>query len=194
MTTGAAAIPRAVLDSNVIYSRVLHELMGRAALGGRLLDLIWSDELLDEAKRVLREHKGLDAEIAETWVGHLPAAFPSGRVDPALLPAGVVLSSLTKDPDDEFVCALALAGGAQLLFTFDRGYLRAPLARHGVAVVSPDTWLSAAAAEDPELFEQLLHEQAAVWGGGRPVSELIDAFERARVPVFAAQMRALLGR
>lgn len=31
---------RAVLDVDVIYSRVLHELLGRAATDARLLDLI----------------------------------------------------------------------------------------------------------------------------------------------------------
>jgi hypothetical protein len=45
--------PRAVLDADVIFSRVLYELLGRLALQQRLLTLIWSDELLAEAKRVL---------------------------------------------------------------------------------------------------------------------------------------------
>lgn len=36
-------IPAAVLDSDVIFSRVLHELMGRLALA-RFYRLIWSDE------------------------------------------------------------------------------------------------------------------------------------------------------
>ena len=47
--------PRAVLDSDVILSRVLHDLMGRLAMRMRLFDLVWSDELLDEAKRKLVE-------------------------------------------------------------------------------------------------------------------------------------------
>jgi hypothetical protein len=44
-----ARLPRAVLDTDVIYSRVLHELIGRLAYQERLLTLIWSDELLNEA-------------------------------------------------------------------------------------------------------------------------------------------------
>jgi hypothetical protein len=35
--------PRAVLDADIIFSRVLHELMGRIAAELRLLDLFWSD-------------------------------------------------------------------------------------------------------------------------------------------------------
>jgi len=45
--------PRAVLDSDVVFSRVLHDLLGRHATGPRLLTLIWSDELLAEARSAL---------------------------------------------------------------------------------------------------------------------------------------------
>jgi hypothetical protein len=38
--------PKAVLDTNVVFSRVLHELFGRAATTGELLELIWSEELV----------------------------------------------------------------------------------------------------------------------------------------------------
>jgi hypothetical protein len=47
--------PRAVLDSDVIFSRVLYELFGRAAATAGLLTLLWSDELLAEAK--VRAHR-----------------------------------------------------------------------------------------------------------------------------------------
>jgi hypothetical protein len=88
---------RAVLDSNVIFSRVLHELFGRLALEGRLLDLVWSEELLVEASTALQERKGLDATVAERWIGHLRRAFPDGRTDPALLPVALDLATLTVD-------------------------------------------------------------------------------------------------
>jgi predicted nucleic acid-binding protein len=45
--------PRVVLDSDIIFSRVLHELTGRVAKRMRVLDLVWSDELLNEAKKKL---------------------------------------------------------------------------------------------------------------------------------------------
>jgi predicted nucleic acid-binding protein len=186
------ALPRAVLDSNVIYSRVLYELMGRLAHDARLFDLIWSDALIAEAKRVLIESKRLDASVAERWVGYLRTAFPACQVDHTALPAEVDLSALTSDPDDEFVCALAIAGRARLLFTFDRGYLRAALGAFGVEVHNPDAWLSDAVDHEPGVFTTVVPRQAASWGGGRPVDELLEAFERANVPVFASKVRALL--
>ncbi|MBB4663934.1 PIN domain-containing protein [Conexibacter arvalis] len=113
--------PRAVLDSDVIFSRVLYQLLGRLALQQRLLTLIWSEELLAEADRVLTERKPLPAAVAAQWVGYLREAFPHERVDVGTARADVDLRSLTSDSDDEHICALAVAGDADLLLTFDRG-------------------------------------------------------------------------
>ncbi len=45
----------------------------------RLLDLVWSKALLDEAERKLIERKGLEAHVAERWVGYLCENFPGGQ-------------------------------------------------------------------------------------------------------------------
>jgi predicted nucleic acid-binding protein len=116
--------PRAILDSDIIFSRVLHDLMGRVAADLRMLDLVWSDQLLAEVKRSLMQRKGLAPDVAQRWVDYLPHNFPAGRtsIDEALKSSE--LASLTRDPDDRHVCALAVASGAVYLFTHDRGYLR----------------------------------------------------------------------
>ena len=112
------SLPRAVLDADIIFSRVLHELMGRLAGSVRLFDLIWSEELLDEVKSSLIERKGLSVEVAEAWVGHMRREFPDGSVDLSAVPDDLDLTSLTRDLDDVHVCALAIAGNADYLFTF----------------------------------------------------------------------------
>jgi predicted nucleic acid-binding protein len=188
----ARGLPRAVLDSNVIFSRVVHELFGRLAGGERLLDLLWSDELLDEAARVLRERKLLSEPVAARWVGYLSDAFPEGRVDPSGLPSDVELATLTRDHGDEHVCALAVAGHADLLITFDRGYLAAALERFGVRVVDPDAWLSRAIEAEPPAFRRAIEAQAAAWERRRPGDELIAAFARAQLPEFARKASALV--
>jgi predicted nucleic acid-binding protein len=114
---------RAVLDADIIYSRVLHELMGRVADDLRLLDLVWSDGLLAEARRSLAEKKGLTEKVAARWVDYLPRNFPDGRTDVVGVGDGDV-ETLTDDPDDHHVCALAIASRASYLFTHDRGYPR----------------------------------------------------------------------
>jgi predicted nucleic acid-binding protein len=186
------SLPRAVLDADVIYSRVLHELIGRLATGARFFDLIWSEELLAEAESSLIEGKGLSAEAAAAWVGHVRREFPEGRVDLAALPADLDLAALTEDPDDRHVCALAIAGDADLLFSFDRGYLKEPLRRHGVEVPDLDTFLVERCEEEPLACSRVVEAQADAWGGGRPLEELLAAFGRANVPRFAAALRGAL--
>lgn len=171
----------------------MHELMGRVAKGLELLDLVWSEELLAEAKRSLAEKKGLSEDAAARWAGYLPQNFPDGETDLSGAATGVELSALTDDPDDHHVCRLAIASGAAYLFTHDRGYLRAALQGHGVEVTAPDSFLTVAFDESPEGFLDLLERQAADWAGGRPVSELLAAIERAGAKRFAGKARAAFG-
>ncbi len=185
--------PRAVLDSDIIFSRVLHELMGRVAKRLGLLDLVWSEELLAEAKRSLVGKKGLSEKAAGRWIGYLPQNFPDGEQDLARAAPSVDLSGLTDDPDDHHVCRLAIASGAVYLFTHDRGYLRPALQGHGVEVTAPDLFLAAAFDGSSEGFLDLLERQAADWAGGRPVEELLAALERAGAGGFAEKVRGGLG-
>jgi predicted nucleic acid-binding protein len=182
--------PLAVLDTDVIFSRVLYELLGRLALQQRLLTLVWSDELLGEAERVLTARKALPVAVAARWVSYLREAFPQKRVDPDALEADVDLGSLTSDPDDEHGCALALAGGAELLLTFDHGYQRAALEAFGITVLDPDTYLTGLLAEEPDAVLTSVSSTARAWGGGRPVGELVDALARAGAEQFAEHLRA----
>ncbi len=185
--------PRAVLDSDIVFSRVLHELMGRVARRLELLDLVWSKELLAEARGSLIEKKGLSEDAAARWVGYLPQNFPDGEADLSGAATSVELSALTDDPDDHHVCRLAIASGAAYLFTHDRGYLRAALYGHGIEVTAPDAFLAAAFDEAPEGFLDLLERQAADWAGGQPIDELLAAIERAGAGNFADKARAALG-
>lgn|GEM_PF-3208481 len=181
--------PRAVLDTDIIYSRVLHELMGRVASRLRLLDLFWSEELLAEARKSLVETKGLADGIAQRWVDYLPQNFPAGRteVDEAL--GAIDFSSLTSDPGDHHVCALAIAAKADYLFTHDRGYLRDGLREHGIEVAAPDVFLHLAFESQPQGVIDLVELQAATWAGGLPVADLLAALERAGAPVLASDIR-----
>jgi predicted nucleic acid-binding protein len=183
--------PRAVLDSDVIFSRVLHDLFGRLATGPRLFTLIWSDELLAEARSALMRRKPVSAEVADRWVGYLSSSFPAERVDlhDRDLPAAM---SATTDPDDAHVCSLAITGHAELLITADRGYLSDGLQPHGVTVTTPDSILTSTLDQHDAAVLEVLDAQAAAWAGGRPVEELLDAIERANAATFAARARELL--
>jgi predicted nucleic acid-binding protein len=185
-------VSRAVLDADILFSRVLHDLFGRLALSLELFDLLWSDELLAEARRKLIEEKALSAEAAERWVGYLADSFPAGRVEIADAPAGLDSAELTADPDDHHVCMLAMAGHADYLITRDQGYSPDGLGEHGVEVVAPDDLLCRVFDDQPQAVLDVLELQAGEWGGGRPVAALLEAFERAGAADFAGRARAEL--
>jgi predicted nucleic acid-binding protein len=188
----AARLPRAVLDTDVIYSRVLHELIGRLAHQERLLTLVWSEELLDEAKRILLERKPVPEEAAERWVDYMRQAFPDQRIDINHLPGDLDLNTLTTDPGDHHICALAIAGHADLLLTFDHGYVNESFAEQGIRVLTPDAFLDTTLQENPDAIMGAIQSQAVVWGGGRHVAELLDAIQRAGATAFASNARRLI--
>lgn len=187
-----SAAPRAVLDSDIIFSRVLHELMGRLGTDLRLLDLVWSAQLLAEAKRSLIERKHLTDDAAERWVEYLPLNFPEGKTEIAGVLADDKILQLSSDPGDHHVCALAIAARADHLFTHDRGYLRDRLAQHHVEVIPPQQFLLSALADNPRGVIEVLELQAGTWAGGRSIEELLDAISRAGAPEFAAHATGLL--
>ena len=182
--------PRAVLDADIIYSRVLHDLVGRAALRLRLLDLFWSEELLAEARASLEQKKLPPPEAPRRWVDYLPQNFPNGRIHIGGSPVVPDLASLSTDPADADVCTLAIAANADYLFTHDRGYLRDGLARYNVHVIAPDEFLAPAFITDPQGMLAVIELQAASWAGGRPIKDLLDALERAGAPMLAGKARA----
>jgi predicted nucleic acid-binding protein len=184
--------PRAVIDADIIYSRVLHDLMGRAARRLELLELVWSRELLAEAEQALTQRKGLAADAAQRWVDYLPKNFADGETNIEETLRTAELHALTTDPDDRHVCALAIASGANYLFTHDRGYLTDGLAKHGVEVTRPDPFLAAAFESQPQAMLDLLQLQASLWAGGKPIAELLDALERAGAVTVAEMARSSL--
>ncbi len=184
--------PRAVLDTDIIYSRVLHELIGRLAYQERLLTLIWSDELLKEAERILVERKQVPEHAAKRWVDYMRQAFPDQRVEIEHLPAELDLTTLTTDTGDHHICALAVAGHAELLLTFDHGYVSESLAEHGIRVLTPDAFLDTTLQENPDAIIGAIQSQAEVWGGGRPIDELLDAIQRAGATMFASNIRRVI--
>jgi predicted nucleic acid-binding protein len=184
--------PRAVVDADIIFSRVLHELMGRVADDMGLLDLVWSRELLAEAKQALMQRKGLDDDAAQRWVDYLSEHFPGGETDITHTLRSTELDALSRDPGDRHVCALAIASDAAYLFTHDRGYLADGLASRGVEVTDPDSFLTPVLEDQPQALLELLEMQASTWAGGRPIADLLDALERAGAITLAERARSLL--
>jgi len=128
----------------------------RVAARLELLQLVWSRELLSEAKQTLMQRKGLSADTAQRWVDYLTANFPEGETDITQALKSAQRSPLTSDPDDLHVCALAIASGSKYLFTHDRGYLHDRLSRHGIEVTDPDPFLASLEDQPEAMLERLM--------------------------------------
>jgi hypothetical protein len=121
-----------------------------------------------------------------------PTELPIGYTNLDDVPASVDLASLTTDPADRHVCALAVVADADYLFTHDRGYLGEGLRRFGVEVLAPDEFLAPAFDADIRGMLDILELQASIWAGGRPIEELLAAIERAGAPSLVDKARRSL--
>ncbi len=129
---------KAVLDACVIYPPVLRDLLVGVAARG-LYQPLWSDRILREWTRATAK-LGPDALAeAEVKASHLCAAFPRAmiREQPAI-EARLALP----DPDDVHVLAVAIAGHADCIVTFNAAdFPRHLLSEEGLDRRDPDGFL-----------------------------------------------------
>ena len=71
----SAKIQRVFVDTNILYPVVLADLVLSSAEYG-LFDLVYSDDLIAELSRVLRDIKGLPASNVDVFVRHVTTTFP----------------------------------------------------------------------------------------------------------------------
>jgi putative PIN family toxin of toxin-antitoxin system len=110
---------RIVIDTNVLISGLLrpetppHQLL--ALWRARRFTLLCCDEQLDEITRVTRYEK-LRARLDTALVGRLVNELRTvaARVE------RLVITEVTRDPYDDYLLAMAAAGGADILITGDK--------------------------------------------------------------------------
>lgn len=155
---------RAVLDACVLYPTVLREiLLGVAARG--LYEPLWSDRILREWTRAA-DKIGPGAMLqAEGEAVLARAAFPRATLrEQPNIEARVTLP----DPNDEHVLAVAIAGHADAIVTFNaQDFPRPVLAEFGLQRRDPDGFLW-------ELWSRNPAEVAAVVEGVRATAERLS--------------------
>jgi putative PIN family toxin of toxin-antitoxin system len=113
---------RLVIDTNVMVSALFLE----ASLPGHLIelwrdgrfDLLMSDEQLDELMRVTRYPK-----IRERLTPALAGRLINELRDLAVMVRNFPMVSVSPDPNDNFLLAVAAAGAADFLITGDKAHL-----------------------------------------------------------------------
>lgn len=167
---------KALLDANVLYPTVLREILIAVARAG-LYTPLWSDRILEEwARATVKLGPGAE-EIARGEIAVLKAEFPGASVSPR---PGIEARLHLPDPADEHVLAAAIAGGADVIVTFNaQDFPRQVLAEEGVARKDPDQFLR-------ELWEKSPQAVAAAAEGVRATAERLSGEPQ--------PMRALLKR
>ena len=175
----------AVLDANVLFPMVLRDTLLRAAASG-CFRLHWSSRILDEVMRNLIDEYGMPEAKVAALRKLMEEAFPDAAVDgwEALEP------KMRNRPEDRHVAAAAASIGAGVVVTFNiRDFVELPL---GIAVMTPDRFLSELVAARPTELMAALEVQAATYR--RPPMSVTELIQRLATvaPMFAAQASALV--
>lgn len=141
------AKPVVLLDANIFPAVWLLDIM--LTLDERqVIDAVWSERILKEARHALVERRGRTPEQADRLLSFITPMNPThcvygwSRLESTLeLP----------DPDDRHVLAAALVADADYIVTYNlRDFPEAGLERYAVKAVHPDEFLSLALTYDQE--------------------------------------------
>ncbi len=179
---------KAVLDACVIFPTVLRELLVGAAQAG-LYEPLWSERILREWLRATAKLGPLAEAQAAVEAASMRAAFPRAtlREQP-----GIEARLLLPDPNDVHVLAVAIAGHADAIITFNAvDFPRHVLAEEGLARRDPDGFLWELWSFHPEVMTDLAERIRA------EAERLSDApvtlralLKRSKLPKFAKALAA----
>jgi predicted nucleic acid-binding protein len=176
-----------VLDASVLYPLSIADALMRLA-ERELFDLYWSDGILQELERVMRE-KGASREQAAHRVGAMRRTFESAMVSTEAI--AQLIPAMTNDEGDRHVLAAAVACGADAVVTANlRHFSPESCEPHGVDAIHPDDFLVTLFDLDPTAVQRVVIDQAAALR--RPPTsrdELIRMLENAGAPQFAGRLR-----
>ncbi len=134
----------ALLDTSVLYPALLRDVLLSLAHGdgsgmAGTYRPLWSQDILDELGRNLREKAGLDAERTARLVGEMSREFPDALVEhyEPLVPA------MPCHWKDRHVMAAAVRGGASTIVTHNlTDFPPDDLVKFDLEAQHPDTFLS----------------------------------------------------
>ncbi|MFC3984200.1 MULTISPECIES: PIN domain-containing protein [Streptosporangium] len=180
---------RVFVDTNVLFPFSLMDLM-LALTEDAVHTLVRSDHLPAEWERVIVRERQRSAPAATRISAAIQEFFADGRI-----PEDDYKHLLDRmegpDPDDCHHMAAAVAGRVRVLVTWNLAdFPEAFLARYGVAVADPDTYLCSLPNRSPREVTEVLRRMAE--GKRRPpmtVLDIVDALERAGVKLFARSVR-----
>jgi predicted nucleic acid-binding protein len=175
-----------VLDTCTLYPFSLCDILLRLA-ERELYDVYWSERILEELERNLRESR-LTEEQAARRVGAIREAFPA-----AMVPNEAIASlepAMTNHEKDRHVLAATVASPAEAVVTFNLGdFSEESRDPHHIDLIHPDEFLVSLYELDPNVVRGAIEAQsAALKNPPISVSELVGMLAQAGVPEFAKQL------
>lgn len=191
----------ALLDANVLYSKVLSDYFVHAQFG-RLIAVKWSSAILEEMIRNKKDKASKQFSDPEELRPRLDAAeglrnyirreYPRAIVEPGPEHFVPFAHLSVPDPDDRHVVAAAVAARANYLCTNNTPDFPDPVMDHlGIQRVTPDQLLHGLAADKP--VEMLrAHQRTIAWTPGATHRKTLDTLRRAQAPNTADRIEKLL--
>lgn len=172
---------RLVLDACVLYPTVLREILAGVAAAG-LYEPLWSERILEEwARATVKIGPGAEV-IARGEIALMTTAFPRAMVRAQ---PDIEARLLLPDVNDRHVLAVAIAGHADAILTFNAvDFPRHILADEGVQRRDPDGFL----------WELWSHHPEAVAAAVREVHAKAERISGRSLPLRALLKRVQLPR
>ena len=142
-----------LLDACVLFPTVLREILQGAGAAG-LFEPLWSERILGEwTSSAKKLGPGMDV-VAEGEAALFRAAFPRGHIRPQ---TAIENRLVLPDEDDLHVLAVAIAGHADAIVTFNASdFPRHMLAAEGIERRDPDGFLWELYSKHPEKMGAVL--------------------------------------
>lgn len=174
----------------MLYPASLRDALLRFA-DAEFYDVLWSDQILDEAERNLIADGRINAQGARRLRTKMDEAFDGACVDVAAI-AGLE-PAMTNDPKDRHVLAAAVASQAQAVITTNlKDFPETASLPYGIEILHPDEFLMVLYGLDSELAVTIISSQAAdLRNPPKTVLEVLNALT-VSVPKFAAAIRSRL--
>ena len=154
-----------------------------------IIEILWSDYLLEEVERVLVDDKRLAQHAARYFCDCIRETFPDGRIARDSY-EHLIETRTGPDPADHEHSAAASASGADVLLSADRrGYPErdtSPARRR-----HPDDYLTEVLVEFPDQVIAILHDMAGSRREPADIVATIDALQRAGLLKFSRASRKL---
>ncbi|PRI11476.1 PIN domain-containing protein [Leucobacter massiliensis] len=166
-------MPRVVVyDANVLYPSTLRDVLIRVGLA-RLVQPKWTEQILDEVFRNLRENR---PDLEATRLNRTRRLMNDAIRDASVSGYEPLLAGLElPDPDDRHVLAAALHARASTIVTRNlRDFPENHLRPWGVTAQHPDDFLCELHSDHPDALGAIASAIARAWSDGAAPLEVVD--------------------